>query len=256
MRRCLHLGLILILAPVLAAASAKAFSIGADVGISSLAPCPSFCGGPGATFGSAFDGGGGTSTAAAVLDDVRGYGEGVADFDGSLLPNLGALADAEPNARVGVGSTAYRAYTHTGPATTLTLNVTLDGELASVGALDAQARGVVSVVLGTDLPHSTDVGTFRFEVLPGTPGLTELGVVDLSLTNNAGPESVTGSIDFGVATGDTYFVWANLTASGTRDGRADVLNTLSMVLVPEPHTALLLMIGLAGLASGCSSWLR
>ncbi|NNL67988.1 MAG: hypothetical protein HKP30_17195 [Myxococcales bacterium] len=248
MIRTFALASALVLAPLGLASTAHAFTIGAEVGISSLAPCPSFCGGSGATSGFTSDGGGGSSSAADILDDVRGYGEGEAGFDADLLPTLGALANAEPNARVGVGATAYRAYTHSGPATTMNLEVTLDGELSSAQVLDAQARAVVSVILGTDLPHSTDVGSFRFEILPGEEDLEELGFVDLSLDNNVGPHSKTGSISFDVADGDTYFIWANLTASGTRDGTADALDTLTMTFVPEPQAALLVVFGLAALA--------
>ena len=58
---------------------ADAFTIGAEVEISSISPCPSFCGGSGATFDSDQDGGGGDS----AIGHIGGLGlDGGYDGDG------------------------------------------------------------------------------------------------------------------------------------------------------------------------------
>ncbi len=230
----------------------------ANVGISSISPCPSFCGGSGRVSGFSFDGGPGESSAATTLSDVNGNGEGFANLNGpTLLPVLGAGAFSNPNARVGVGSTGMRSYLYTGASpTTITLDILFEGEASAPVASDASGRSNIVVMKGNVFPFSTDYGTLKFEEIPGTPGLELVSESDLSLTTNAGPQSLTDSISIPLSPGDKIAVWGKLTVSGTRSGSVDALNTLGAsfsdptglvpLAVPAPATATLLMIGSLG----------
>lgn len=246
------------------AGAASAATMGAEVGVGSISPCPSFCGGSGGTSDFAFDGGPNETLALVNFDNTatlgHGIGQGRADFTGpNGLPHLRALADAEPNARVSVGSTGYRGFDYSGPATTIVLNISLIGNAETpIGssALDARIRGTVALVLGDDLPHSTDPGTFLFEIVPGEPGLEQCGdVFDMSVTANAGVQILNGSVQCDVSDGDRFFVWSHLSASATRNSLASAFDSLEMsfldtegiTAVPEPSLGLLVLAAAAAL---------
>ena len=233
---------------------------GAHVGISSVSPCPSFCGGPGAVFDFAFDGGENQSFASANLDSpTNGSGRGEADLNGGqLLPTLRAEATQNPDARVSAESTGYRGYDYVGSGETLQLDITLSGESAPNGPdlSDSLVRATIAVIRGPDLPFSTDAGTLLGEIVPLDPSLTLIDSVTLDIPQNVGPTSIAATIDLPLSSGDRFFVWANLRARGTRAGTADAHDTLTMALsstanvvaVPEPASLGVLALALIGLA--------
>lgn len=250
----LSLGLFLLL-PVGQALAVAGY---ADVGISSISPCPSFCGGSGGVSEFSFDGGPGFNSAATTLSNSNGNGEGFANLNGpTLLPVLGAGAFSNPNARVGVGSTGMRSYLYTGASpTTITLDIVFEGEASAPVANDASGESHVLVMKGNDFPFSTHYPTLKFEEIPLTPGLDLLGESNLFLTTNAGPQTLTDSISLDLLPGDKIAVWGNLNVRGTRSGSVDALNTLGSSFsdptglvplpVPSPASATLLVVGLLG----------
>jgi hypothetical protein len=243
------------------ATPAAAVPVATNVSISSISPCPSFCGGSGAVTEYANQGGEGDTFAATSLNNAtNGVGQGEADLTGGqLLPNLRAEAFANTNARVEVGATGHRAYDYVGSGETLQLDITLTGEeitpSGSPTDLDALVQARIAVILGDDLDLWTDPAALLFEVIPGTPGLSLVDELQLNLDVNAGLQSVTGTISVPLSPGDRVFFWANLRTRATRGSTADAFDTLTLALddvsnlvaVPEPGVAWLLgaMLALA-----------
>lgn len=230
-------------------------SIAARVDLSTISPCPSFCGGSGSVSDFASDGGPGSTFASQSISNNDGNGQGFARLDGpTMLPVLGAEAFSESNSRVSTTSTGQQPYLYTGAASTnITLDFTLEGEAAAPAQLDARVAASVVAVRGSSLPFFTDYGTLVFEVIPLTPGLSELGKTEVSIPVNAGPQTITGSVPITLNPGDRFFVWSSLNARGTRSGSGSALNTFGVefsdptgiVPVPEPATFGLLLGGLS-----------
>ena len=232
--------------------------------MSTISPCPSFCGGFGGAFDLDSDGGEGFTSSFSSLNNVDGNGRAQAVFVGpSLLPELSAEAfsNAESagvrSSRVASQATGMQQYIYSGPSSTLSMTAAFDGTVTGDGDITgslvvARASG------GADVPMSRDYGTLVFEILALDPNLESLG-------NNQSVLSATGtdllSVTFGVNDGDSIFVWADLIAAGIRGGTADSFNTMTLAfsdptgfapqLVPVPAAFWLFgsgMIGLIGVA--------
>ena len=236
---------------VLSAASvASAEDVAAHVGIATISPCPSFCGPvpPGHT-DFAFNGGPGSTSAAALINNIDGNGRGRAALNGdSLLPVIGAEAFSNPNARVSVNALGYRSYLYTGATSTSTsVDLVLDGIVNDPGSNDGSVQASIAVIRRETLPFVTDFGTLVFELVAPSE---LLGTAVINIPANAGLQSVPGSIPFDLDPSDKIFVWTGLTASGTRSGSGDAFNTLTasfsdstgLVPLPEPATAAFLLI--------------
>lgn len=235
----------------------QAATWGTQVGISTLSPCPSYCGGPGAVSDFSSDGGEFSDSAFTSLSNTDGNGQGRADLSGpTLLPVLGAEVFSGPDSRAESYAVGMRGYTYTGSsAMTLSLDIMLDGEVGgTMNPSDAWARSDVTVILGGVDEFVPD--SIGFEMLwLLTPTLSELGTSNLTLDLGAGPQTKTDSIGFTLNPGDEFFVWAGLEAAGMRNGFGDVSNTLSMSFsddtginaVPIPAAVLLFGSGLLGL---------
>jgi hypothetical protein len=211
--------------------SANAATWGAEVGASTLSPCPSFCGGSGGQSDFSSDGGEFSGTAFTSLNNTDGNAQARANLSGpNLLPVLGAEGFSGPDSRTASNAVGMLGYTYAGAAaTTISLDIVLDGERGgTTDPSDAWVRSDVAVILGDVNDFTTDFATFIFEVVPGTPGLVELGQNNLSLDLGAGQQAKNGSINFILNPGDEFFVWAGLDAGGIRNGFGDAFNTLSM----------------------------
>ncbi len=244
-------------------ATTQAAIVAVQTDVSTISPCPSFCGGSGGMSDFATDGGVGSTTASSSLVNSDGTGRAVGSLPGPIgLPELGAESFSGQDSRVSSSAMGMQRYLYSGAPTTLSLNMALDGT-ATIFEPDDQAsiEGNVAVILGSDLFFTTHFPTLIYEVVD--PG-DVLGQSSLSLPDDGSPTTVTDSISFAVNQGDEFFVWANLVASGTRGGTADALNTLSLTFtdhtgltptgsapaVPIPGTGLLLGSALAVAAWG------
>jgi hypothetical protein len=237
--------------------AAQAATWGAEVAISMITPCPSFCGGPGGQSDFSFDGGEFSPTANTSLSKFGGTGQATASLTGpTSLPVLGAEGFSGANSRTGSSAVGMGGYTYSGAAaTTISLDIALEGERGgTTNSSDAWVRSNVAVILGDVNDFVTDYPTFIFEVVPGTPGLSVLGESNLSLDLNAGLQTKTDGISVTLNPGDEFFVWAGIEAGGTRNGFGDALNTLSAsfsddtgissTIVPVPPTVWLFGSGL------------
>lgn len=246
--------------------SSFAYAVGeaASTGVSTLSPCPSFCGGSGSNSEFDIDGGSGFTFSESALDNTRGNGRAEASLTGGGvgLPELKAEAfsvTAFGGSRVGAEAGGMRQLDYNGPSSDFTLDFTLDGSVIDgAQSPDATLLANLVVVIASDVEYFSDYGTFAFEVVPGTPGAsilaeTEINYFALGLFD-MGPQSVTQSIDFTLNNGDRIFVWASLIANGTRGGSADAFSTASLQFtagnvagfsaVPLPAPLLLLLSGM------------
>ncbi len=240
--------------------SAHAATWGAEASVSTISPCPSFCGGGGGMFDYSSDGGEFSTTAYTSLNNIDGNGQASASLSGpTLLPVLGAEGFSGPDSRADSLAVGMLGYTYAGAtAMTISLDIVLEGEVGgTIDILDAWVRSDVAVILGDVNYYTTHYPTFIYEVVPGTPGLSVLGESRLSLDLNAGPQTLMGSISFTLDPGDEFFVWAGLEAGGVRDGYGDAFSTLSMSfsndsgitpnIIPVPAAIWLFGSGLIGL---------
>ena len=249
------------LVTVLLAPIANAMQQAARTGVSTISPCPSFCGGPGIVSEFDNDGGVGFSSAFSSLDNADGNGRAQAELTGSGigLPTLRADAFSNTNSRVSSSATAMQHYVYSGATSDFTLDLTLDGTVINGSQPpDAVLRANVVVVLASEIEFFSDYGTFRFESIPSTPGATLLDEMEINFLSlglfDMGPQSAMDSITFTLNDGDEVFIWANLTAQGTRGGSADSFSTASLnfsdgnlagiAVVPLPAPALMLLSGL------------
>jgi len=231
----------------------QAATWGAEVGISTISPCPSYCGGAGGMFDYSTDGGAFSSSAYTSLSNADGNGQATASLTGpDLLPSLGAQGFSGPDSRTDSNANGMLGYIYTGAsATTISLDLTLDGSAAGEG----WAYSDVAVILGNVTYYTTHYPTFIYEVVPGDPSLSILGTSNMSIAADVGLQSLTDSISFTLNPGDQFFVWAGLNAGGIRGGYGDAFNTLSMSFsdstginaVPVPAAAWLFASGLLGL---------
>ncbi len=218
------------------AAVVQAAPITVQTSVSTISPCPSFCGGFGGVFADDSQGGPGALSADSNLSNVDGNGTAHADLNGtSYLPNLGADAQAHasgPNVRssqVTAVGTAMRQYLYNGPPTTIALDASLHGRATASNVNDALLRANVIAFAGPDLDaFSTDLGTLVFEIIPLTPGLSLLDRLTLNVPTNAGVQIVDGTLSLNLNDGDSFFVWGQIIASGIRGGSANGLDTLSL----------------------------
>lgn len=235
--------------------SAHAATWGAEVGIATLSPCPSYCGGGGGMFDSSIDGGEFSTTAYTSLSNSDGNGQASASLAGSSsLPVLGAEGFSGPDSRSDSYAVGMLGYTYTGAtSTTISLDIMLEGEAGGEGYVYSN----VAVILGDVNDYSHDYATFIYEVVPGNPDLSVLGTSNLDLEVDVGQQMLMDSISFTLDPGDEFFVWAGLNAGGVRDGYGDAFNTLSMSfsdntgitpgIVPVPAAVWLFGSGLIGL---------
>lgn len=241
-------------------------AMAAQTGVSTISPCPSFCGGSGGQFGFDIDGGEGFTSSQSALSNIDGDGRAEAVLTGPVaLPVLRAEAYASTtrSSQVQASATGMQGF-----------YVGADGLSSySLGlALTGQATGTVRADVlvfrdfdASSLPFfSTDVGTMDFEVIALSGDLELLQRLTLTLPSDGAAGSVNADLAIeDVAVGDLFYVWAQLSATGRNGTYGDAYNTLHLSYadatglsqtapVPEPGTWLMLAAGLAALG-GCRS---
>lgn len=254
---------------VSASTPALAADVVATTGVSTISPCPSFCGGAGRSSEFDIDGGPGFTSSYSSLANTDGNGQAAAALNGGSagLPTLRAEVFSGADSRVGAEAAGMRKYAYSGATSNFTLDLTLDGDVIDPttppDSPDASLVANLVVVQASELDFSADYGTFAFEVVALDPAATLLDETTINFFSlglfDTGPQSVTQSVSFTLNDGDEIFVWANLVASGTRGGAADAFNTASLAFstgnvagltaVPLPAGAWLLLSGMAIIAT-------
>jgi len=259
---------ILALTSLLASGSALAVPFSAT-SVSTISPCPSYCGGSGGKSNYDINTNPGETFSSSSLDVVDGLGNAQTMFVGeSLLPELKAEAFSNSGSRsskVASAATGMQQFVYSGPTSTITLDAVVDAVIVESGSTggDAYATGSIVVVLaedGVDVPVSTHYPTFVFEIIPLTTGLASLGEEFVRLDATG---STALSVGFTVEDGNSIYVWSQLRAYGIRGGSADAFDTMSLSFsdptglapvlgaigaapVPEPSTLALLGLGWLG----------
>ena len=231
----------------------------ARVGLSTISPCPSFCGGSGGMSDFASDGGVGATSAATSLSNNDGNAAGSASLSGQLLlPIVGSEAFSNTNSRAGASATGLNSYNYDGASsTTISLDFVFDGTASAPVLNDAEAVASVVIMKGADFPFSTDYGTLVFEEIALNPDVDLVGNQRRFLTVNGGQQSLDGNISIDLDPGDRIGIWAQVLTGGTRGGSADALNTListfsdptglTPTIVPSPSSAALISVALLAL---------
>lgn len=262
--------------------SAQTAVFATETSVSTSSPCPSFCGGPGGQFNFDSDGGAGMTTSMSSLNNVDGDGQALAQLNGQVqLPTL--KADAFSNAQTGsqrssrVTSQAFGLQGFYTSGDSYTLNVSLSGMAFDAPGTSNEDGSVTARLMlirdndpSTPIDFTSDYGTMKFEVIPGSGDLEILaesidgiGLSTLVIPPDGSQRTVTDSLtasdlDFN----DLIYVWSTVTASGTRGGFGDSFSTLTMQFtdpsglssdplppIPEPSTLVLGLLALAAMAS-------
>ena len=190
---------------------------------------------------------------------------------GALTPVLRAEAFAEdlrPMSDPNISGEAYGLQTYqniSGTTQTYTLNLSLDGDvLKAPGSSYIDAE--VDIFTGTDIvANFSSCGGSAAEWMAGFSSYicgSQIGIgftpyIEIAVD---GPQSLTDSVSFDIAAGDTFTIYAELTAL-TFGGYADAFSTLGMTFddtsslaalgpmtaVPVPAAVWLFVSGLVGL---------
>lgn len=264
------------LAPGMASAQTAVFAT--QTGVSTISPCPSFCGGSGSAFDSDLDGGIGITSSDASLNNVDGIGNAHADLNGPTdLPVLRAesfshaLSGTVRSSRVSSQAFGLQGFYVGG--TSYTLDIFLSGIANDVpqtpGVFNEDGSAVAHVMIIRDNDPSSDISftsnypTMKFENIPGSGDLELLaetigpaGLSTLTIPPDNQVHIVMDTLTVtGLTPGELIYVWADLGTTGTRGGFGDAFSTLSMEFqdptglshtapVPEPEAYALLLAGL------------
>ena len=243
------------------AAAQTAFA--AETSVSTISPCPSFCGGPGSQSDRDIDGGEGFTSSQSSLSNPDGNGRAEASLSGAVsLPVLRAEAFASTtrSSQVQATATAMQGfYVGVGGLTSYELELALTGEATGT------VRADVLVFRDTDpgsLPMFTsDRGSMAFEVIPLTGDLEMLQTFTMALPGSGLAQSLFATVGIeDVAVGDLFYVWARLSATGRNGTYSDAFNTLNLSYadatglsqlapVPEPGAWMMFAAGLLALAA-------
>lgn len=228
--------------------------------VSTIAPCPSYCGGFGGRWDFSTDGGIGAATSFASLTNPDGHGRALAALNGPTeLPVLKAEAFADPGAVGGSSATAVAAgmqgfFVGAGGLAQYQLDVGLTG--SSTHFVQATIAIFRDKGPGSAPGFSTDPGTMLFEHIALTHDLELHDSITLDLPGDGTLQTKTGQLStHNLAEGQLFYVWASLETSGKNGTYGDAFDTLTMGfqdtsglshagVVPEPATAATLLAGL------------
>lgn len=213
----------------------------AQTGVITHSPCPSFCGGPGGTFLSDFDGGVGFTTSFSSISNSDGNAQARADLNGPTeLPVLRAQGFSQANSRATGEAVGMQGFFYNGAGSgTYNLDVVLTGIANDPNPSPTTTDGNVSAHVlifrdndpTTATDFSTDYSTLKFEILSLSGELEELA--DAGQTLTIVPDNLVHSVPTtlsisGLNTGDLIYVWASLIGSGTRSGFGNGFSTLNL----------------------------
>lgn len=250
--------------------SDAALIFGTTAGTSVADDCPSFC--TDFIFGPSLGGEGVTITGTSSVAAPFGNASASAELTGGLnTPVLKAKSEANPTLN-GAFATAFgvQGYTYNGPSGTISLDISLDGNVTDFDSDPTDTSVFFEVVLYEieSFAFFTDRGSLDFEL-----GATPLVQNDIDLSEASvqlqldflNPTSVFGEISIDVETGDEFYIWAFLRAesqSGLNRASADAFNTgfiefldnpdlvaASTSVVPVPASVWLFASGLVGLVT-------
>lgn len=233
----------------------------AKTGVGIIAPCPSFCGGPGGRFLFDTDGGTNVTNSYSSASNADGNGQAEATLTGpSSLPVLRAEAYSIGSSEVSAEAGTLQGF-YVGPGGLLdyTLEVVLTGQATR------SAIATVAIFRDTDPTsdffYTSDAATMFFEVIPLTGDLELVDRITVDLLADGTPQTATGTITVtDLQAGDLFYVWATLIATGRNGTYGDAYNTVNMAFtdptglsqtapIPEPGTWALLAAGL-----GLTGW--
>ena len=279
-------GMSLVLAPALSmgllqvAVSAQTAVFSAETSVSTISPCPSFCGGFGGESEFDSDGGIGITVSTSSLNNDDGNGQAMADLNGPTdLPILRAEAfshaEALPQRSSRVASQAFGLQGFYVTGTSYSLDITLTGIANDVPEAtptefneDGQASAHVMIIRdndpSSDINFTNHYPTMKFELIPGTDleiladAVTPIGAQSLVIPPDNMVHSVSETLTVtGLAYGELIYIWADVLTSGTRGGFGDAFNTLTMSFqdptglshtpppaIPEPYTCVMTLVGL------------
>jgi len=212
---------------------------------------------PGLQF--AFDGGLNEPSSFVTLVTSGAAPQASSSLDGAgFIPTLRVKADASPTRSQAV-AWGVQGYTNTsgqpldtGLVLNLSANISGSNDLSARIYLFEDENFQFSFDSGTILFESTSQLWPGFESFANNPGP---GGFDVLIGNHNGSVTETRQFDFTVPAGDSFYVWAQLIGTADNIGIVDAYGTLTASLtntngivpaaVPEPGTALLLLMGTA-----------
>jgi hypothetical protein len=202
--------------------------------------------------------GGEFATSATVANNTHGRSWATASFaaGATYLPELKTYAESalgKAAFAVAFGSQGFRYSGATTAEITLNINLTSAHSRNDNGYASSDTTALIAVLRTNQLPWDP-----RFSAYTAEGGVPAEDRFTANLFVNAsGFTQSTGSLNFTIESGQDFYVMAAL-VSGAQNGIADASNTLVMNFadatgltavsaVPEPHAAVLLLAGLAGL---------
>lgn len=208
-----------LLFPMMASANVTLDGWGTSTSVTTMDDCPSYCTG---NVDSDSDGGVNITSSSTELDNGVGNGKALATIDGSsYTPSLKVYAESQANTGTFASAWGIQQYTYTGTTPkTIELNLNLHGVVTG----DGQLKGEVAVIKGDQIPWTNDMATLVYELVDYND---VLGFESLFLTSNSGDLAL-NTLTFEVNEGDTFYVRADLSSYGKRDGIADGYNTFTM----------------------------
>jgi len=229
----------------------------------STANCPSFC--TDFTFGPA-SGGQGQATANSTQDDGRGRAKGFVSMDpatGLEMPLLKAEAYSYTSQGSGFSTVfATEGYTYTGSGSKqFNLDITLTASVhdpTTPNDLDTFVSAKIYVFEAADFAFTDDLSSLLFEYKAVVVDSVEYSIRPDD--PDAGDANRQTTFTFTLDSGDSVYLWVLMDAEAEREqSYADAYSTLETSFqdpgglvaasaIPEPGTAALLVLGLAGLS--------